>query len=450
MSTNKLINKAIFICIFTGLLAGSCDNDNILEEPGLNTADLSSEVITDWMDLLLVMSKETPGFTPPVAARAFGYIGLTAYESVRLGMPGYRSLQGQLAEFTPGIIPDFEQDLSYHWAIVANSALAEMARGCYGSASPENEQLINDLERKLNETYRSEISESIFLRSVMQGKSIGTDMLAFTNSDGQALCFKTNFPESYTPPAGEGLWEPTPPEFRRALQPYWGDVRPFLAQNISEVQPEAPPSYSLDPGSAFYNETIEVYNAVKNLTSEQRAIAEFWSDDPGSTITPPGHSLSILRQVLETENANLAMAAEAFAKLGIGLHDAFVSCWKSKYTFNLVRPISVIHAHIDPDFEIPLTTPPFPEYTSGHSVQSGAAAQILTDLFGSNYAFTDSTNASRSDIDNAPRTFGSFFDFADEAAISRLYGGIHYRAAIDRGLLQGKEIGKNVGSLRFK
>ncbi len=127
---------------------------------------------------------------------------------------------------------------------------------------------------------------------------------------------------------------------------------------------------------------MEVYATVRNLTAKQRVIADFWNDDPGKTATPPGHSIAILKQVLEDENASLAKSAEAFAKLGMAVHDAFVSCWNAKYTYNLVRPITVIHRFIDPGFAIPLTTPPFPEYPSGHSVQSGAAAQILTDLFG--------------------------------------------------------------------
>jgi hypothetical protein len=222
-----------------------------------------------------------------------------------------------------------------------------------------------------------------------------------------------------------------------------------LTTNVDEALPPAPPAYSTDPASVFWLETTEVYDAVQNLTDEQLVIAEFWSDDPGKTATPPGHSISILKQILEDENADLATAAEAFAKLGMGVHDAFISCWNAKFVYNLVRPITVIHEQMDPAFEIPLSTPPFPEYPSGHSVQSGASAQILTSLFGSNYAFTDRTHESRTDIDGSPRTFNSFDEFADEAAISRLYGGIHFRAAIEKGVEQGKEIGKNISELDF-
>ena len=155
-------------------------------------------------------------------------------------------------------------------------------------------------------------------------------------------------------------------------------------------------------------------------------------------------------QILASEKANLARAAEVYAKLGMGVHDAFVSCWKTKYETNLIRPITYIHEYIDDSWTNPLPTPPFPEYTSGHSVQSGATAQILTDLLGENYAFVDRTHITRTDIDGSARSFSSFYEFADEAAISRLYGGIHYRAAIELGVEQGIEIGKNIGTLQFR
>jgi len=287
-------------------------------------------------------------------------------------------------------------------------------------------------------------------RSVAHGRSVGNALLTFANSDGQEECYKSNFPASYQVPVGEGLWEPTSPSTPIPLQPYWGDVRPFMVGNVDALLPVPPPAYSTDPSSAFYLEAMEVYEAVQNLTPEQKVIAEFWSDDPGNIATPPGHSYSIMMQILTDEGADLARTAVVYAKLGMGVHDAFVSCWNAKYHYNLVRPITYIHEYIDPAWTLPLSTPPFPEYTSGHSVQSGSTDQILTDLFGDNYAFVDRTHVDRTDIDGSPRSFDSFYDFADEAAISRLYGGIHYRAAIDIGVEQGIEIGKNIATLSFQ
>jgi hypothetical protein len=190
-----------------------------------------------------------------------------------------------------------------------------------------------------------------------------------------------------------------------------------------------------------------VYDTVNGLTPEQEQIARFWSDDPGSSPTPPGHSISITTQVLRLEGASLARAAESYARVAIAVCDAFVCCWYRKYTDNLLRPVTYLQRLVDPEWQPLLITPPFPEYPSGHSVQSGAACQVLTQLFGDGYRFTDHTHDSRG---LAPRSFGSFLEAAREAAISRLYGGIHYRSAIEDGIAQGIRIGDAAGALELR
>jgi hypothetical protein len=236
------------------------------------------------------------------------------------------------------------------------------------------------------------------------------------------------------------------------LQPYWGDNRTFIINKDEQCLLEPPPAYAEDAGTTFYAEAYEVYETVTNLTADQNEIALFWSDDPGTTPTPPGHSISITNQVLRQENASLAVVAEAYAKVGISQADAFILGWYYKYHYNLIRPITYIQNVIDPDWNTPtvtdpVVTPPFPEYPSGHSVQSGAAAQVLTDMFGENYAFTDHTHDARG---LAPRSFVSFYAFSDEAGISRLYGGIHFRAAIQLGIENGKCIGSVVSNVHFR
>ncbi|MGH2767146.1 MAG: vanadium-dependent haloperoxidase [Actinomycetota bacterium] len=177
--------------------------------------------------------------------------------------------------------------------------------------------------------------------------------------------------------------------------------------------------YSEDPSSAFFLEALEVFETVNHLTPEQDTIARFWSDDPGTTSTPPGHSVSMTTQVLREVGVGLDVAAEAYARVGLAVGDAFIACWNVKYRYNLLRPVTYIQRRIDPTWSSLLRTPPFPEYTSGHSIQSGAWAQVMTDLFGT-MAFTDHTNDDRG---FEPRSFSSFFEAAREAAISRLYGG---------------------------
>ncbi|MGH2571821.1 MAG: vanadium-dependent haloperoxidase, partial [bacterium] len=212
--------------------------------------------------------------------------------------------------------------------------------------------------------------------------------------------------------------------------------------------------------SAFELEAQEVYDTVNEIrlagpTDERFVIADFWADNPGPTATPPGHWISIASIVLDAENADLGTAAETYARLGIAVSDAFISCWYTKYQTNLIRPISYIQNVSGPINDpawvtlTPTPTPPFPEYTSGHSVQSGAASRVLEAMFGTAYAFVDDTHANRNPP-LSPRSFSSFAAAADEAAVSRLYGGIHYRAAIDLGVQQGRLIGDLVNDIPFR
>jgi hypothetical protein len=215
--------------------------------------------------------------------------------------------------------------------------------------------------------------------------------------------------------------------------------------SLGDLDPGPPPAFSIDVASAFFGEALEVYETVSTLTAEQEAIVRFWADDPGRTATPAGHSTSILTELLRREDRSLAAAAEGYARLGMALCDAFIACWRTKFRYNLVRPITYIRANIDPAFgdPLPVTTPPFPEYTSGHSVQSGAAATVLSALFGS----TSFTDHSHDRLGLSARSFASFDAFAEEAAVSRLYGGIHFRSAIERGLAQGRRIGSAAAAL---
>ena len=271
-------------------------------------------------------------------------------------------------------------------------------------------------------------------------------IFAWSAGDGGHEGYLRNFPP-YTPPVGPGLWVPTPPAFSPALQPFWGANRTLAIADGRAVSPGDHPPYSEQAWSLFRGEAEEVYTAVNSLTPEQEAIARFWSDDPGQTATPPGHSISITTQVLRQEGSTLADAAEAYARVGIAVSDAFVACWFQKYRYNLLRPVTYVRALIDPGWVPLLVTPPFPEYPSGHSVQSGAAFQVLTDLFGKRYAFVDHTHDVRG---LPPRSFDSFLDAAREAALSRLYGGIHFRAAIDNGITQGRRIGQRVSALPLR
>lgn len=382
---------------------------------------------------------KTELLTPPLASRTFGYTGVALYEALVGGMPGYQSMVGQLNEFDSA--PSIDPALEYHWPTVANAALGRIMWGLYKDR-PAARASIRALYDEYAKQFRAILSQETYQRSALHGRAVAKAVEQWSRADG----FKEYNACAYTPPVGEGLWVPTPPLYAPALQPCWGMLRTSATPDGSYSDPGPHPEYSVVPGSPFYIEAEEVFNTVSNLTQEQLEIALFWSDDPGATGTPPGHSISICRQIIEQEGIMLDGAAEAYARVGLAVHDAFINCWWSKFEYNLLRPVTYIRELWDPTWLPPLGTPPFPEYTSGHSVQSGAAFQVMYDMWG-DIPFTDHTHDDRG---LAPRSFNTFFEAAEEAAISRLYGGIHYRAAIDLGVSQGMMVGNAVSGLAWQ
>jgi hypothetical protein len=421
-------------------LAGGLLRADLAAASSPGAAAYGAQVPAAWFDLALDLVRGTPGFSPPVASRAFGYSGVALYEAIAPGTRGRRSLASRLNALTP---PPAPAHGIFHWPTVANSALASILRSLFPTAPHAAAEAIAALEERFASSARSTLPARIYLRSVARGRVVSGHVFEWSRADGGHEGFARNFP-AYTPPVGPGLWEPTPPGFLSALQPFWGTNRPF-AQPLyrSSCSPPPPPAYSEVAGSPFQREASECHSIASDLTPEQEAIARFWSDDPGATATPPGHSLSILTQIVRLLDVELDRAAEAYAKVGIAVADAFIACWRTKYEHHLLRPVTCIRRVIDPGWTPLLVTPPFPEYTSGHSVQSAAAARVLTDLFG-DVAFTDRTHEQRG---LPARSFRSFMAAADEAAISRLYGGIHFRSAIERGLQQGGCVGRRASAV---
>lgn len=421
------------------------------EIPTPLATELDAKMANDWFSLAIELTKGTSGFTPPVAARSYAYSALTLYEAIVPGMPGYQSMQGHLNSLADGALPAINPALSYHWGICGNRAMALLFTKLYPGAPADLKAKIGALEDQYQQSYSKTVSADVVDRSIAFGEGIALAMYDYARTDGQFESFNSNYPVSYTVPTGAGLWVPTPPLFQAIpLQPYWGKVRPFLTDNVETTQPPVPPDFSKVSTSAYYVQALEVYAVGSNLKAGDIKAAQFWNDETGKSGTPAGHALAITRQVLQHEKSSLAKAAEVYAKVGMGLHDGFISCWKAKYQYNTIRPISYIKFQIDPIFAPLLATPPCPEYPSYHAVAMGATAQILSDMYGYDYAFSDQANAGRTDIDGTPRSFASFLDAADEAALSRIYGGVSYRAAIEAGKEQGIKIGKLVGGVEFK
>ncbi|WP_055046119.1 vanadium-dependent haloperoxidase [Devosia sp. A16] len=391
-------------------------------------------ILRDWYTLMNELVRHTATYSPPVASRSFAYLGITAFEAAVGGSDKLTSLVGQLHGLDQ--VPQREAGAGYDETVVISAAMSDAIVFYFGNTGPTGQRAINRAQSKWRALAVDGVPEDVVQRSEAFGKAMAAAIFAWSQNDGGATVLNMGFPYEYELPKGDDKWVPTSlvRQQQLPLLPEWGHNRTFATPDGTACPLPGNPTYSTEPGSDFYKQAEEVYETVKDATPEQMAIARFWSDDPMLSMTPPGHWVSIALQVAEREDLPLDDNVDLLARMGIAMSDAFVGCWRQKYVYDLVRPITYIKKVIDPKWEPILNTPPFPEYPSGHSTVSGAMDAVLTAFFGDNYAFEDKTG---SPDGRNPRHYASFHEAALEAGISRLYGGIHFRSAIEDGLAQG-------------
>ena len=445
------MKKVFYLLAFTAIVWRCTPADQVnpvITSPAANvTANYSADFLHDWINLECLLVKETPGFFPPQAARVFGLTGVTAYEAAYRGIPGARSLTSQLNGFGSYPMPPADAlSVQYHWSIVTNAAVAEIMRFSFGkSLSAENLGTLNKLEAANFELFRKEApSRAVAELSQKLGKEIAAAVFEYSKTDGGHEAYLTPFSKTHKLPVGPDKWVPTNSKFPSPLCPDWDKCRPMLASNMAYAVSPKPVAFSTDPKSEFYKIALQVYNTVKNVTPEQVEIAKFWADDPFATCTPTGHTFGILTQLLKETNATLEKSVVAYAKLGIAENDAFITCWKLKYDYNLIRPVSYIQKYIDPNFKTVIGTPPFPAYTSGHATESAVGERVFIEMFTNGdgaYPLTDRTQLRHG---LGIRKFTNFKQASEECADSRLFGGIHYDMDNKRGLQMGRALGDNV------
>ncbi|MBX2962921.1 MAG: vanadium-dependent haloperoxidase [Cyclobacteriaceae bacterium] len=382
-------------------------------------------------------------FSPPVASRIYAYSSIAAYEAAVPGNAEYVSLAGQLNGLTETPKPDTAKQYCFELASV--HALALVGKALIFSEA----EMLTFHEQTLAEFKSSGMPKGMYENSVAYGEEVAKHILAWSGSDNYK---QTRTFEKYTVPLHDpSKWRPTPPAYMDGIEPSWNKIRPFVIDSANQFVPEPPTPFSTEPKSKFYQEAMEVFEAVKSANGEYEEIANFWDCNPfkmnvrghvmfaTKKISPGGHWINITNLSCRIAKNDFFETAEAYTRVSLALADGFIVCWDEKYRSKLVRPETYINQFIDEDWLPLLQTPPFPEHTSGHSVISAAASVILTDLYGEDFHFVDSTEL---EFGLPARTFTSFKHASDEAAISRLYGGIHYRPAIDEGVKQGVQVGE--------
>ncbi|MBC7921741.1 MAG: vanadium-dependent haloperoxidase [Ferruginibacter sp.] len=382
-------------------------------------------------------------FSPPVASRVYAYPTIAAYEVLIHDYPAYQSLAGQLNGFEG--VPQPEAGLPYCFPLASVRAFLSVGRTLTFSGDR-----FDGFEADAYGKFRAMgVPDDVYDRSMRYGEAVAKSVMAYASKDG----YKETRGFRHTVSREPGHWAPTPPAYMDAIEPNWFKIRPFVLDSCNQFAPVAPYPYSQAKGSDFEQEMREVYETTQNLTDEQRKIASFWDCNPfvvhtsghvtfaTKKITPGGHWLGITAIATRQTKSGLMPTLEAYTHVAIALADGFISCWDEKYRSDRIRPETAINANLDVNWVPLLQTPPFPEYPSGHSVISTAAAEALTNLYGDRLAYTDSTEVA---FGLPPRSFTSFREAAREAAVSRLYGGIHFRSAIVNGSEEGRKVGEFV------
>lgn len=416
-----------------GLLILPQSNRALAQETSVPANELEPTILVKWMQLLYDRV-EAEKISAPAASRLYAYAGITGYQSILPGMPDGISMSGQVTSLPD--MPTVEEGKIYDWVTVANGALSSVISGLFPKTATDTQKAVQNLRESEAKTRQGTIDPAIVKRSMEYGDTVAKTILDWVATDNYAETRSMK----WTIPAGDpSLWVLTAKDMKPA-EPFWGQIRPFAlySADACAVQPNL--TFDTKKDSSFYMQALEVKTVGDNLTNEQKDIARFWVDTPGQTGTPAGHWVLIENQLTDVLDLKLERASMMYALVGIALGDSFISAWSLKYQINLIRPVSYIQKYIDPNWQSFIASPGFPEYPSGHSVVSEAAAEVLTRMFGT-IAFTDRSGQKHN---LGVRSFTSFEAAASEAAISRLYGGIHYRAAIENGMKQGRCIGDNV------
>jgi PAP2 superfamily len=411
-----------------------------------NAGEMSQEaVLATWYKLILNLVRHTATYSPPVASRNFAYLAVTAYEATASGDDHLISLQGQLRDLKT--LPQREKGKAYDEALVLNAALDAATHNFFSNTGPTGQRVLALTSQKMNSDVSAKVANEVKKRSVAYGQKLAAAVFDWSKTDGGAVVENMGFPMAYDLNKAPGHWVPTSQLRLQQLPllPNWGKNRTFAMPAGTTCNLPAPPVFSEDKTSEFFKQAKEVYDTKNSLTPDQKLIARFWSDDPMLSSTPPGHWIGIATEIIDRDKLSVAKSVDVMARLSFAVADGFIGCWNTKMQYDLLRPLTYIKKNIDPKWETLLITPPFPEYPSGHSTQSGAAAAVLTQFFGEKFGFDDATHQHDG---FKPRHFISFWQAANEAGISRLYGGIHFRAAVDRGLEQGKCIGAYANQLK--
>ena len=404
-------------------------------------------LMNDWYRLALDIETDIEGIAVPVAGRFYGYFGFLPM-AIEMHQKGQLD---QLTAYFPQLhLEELKAGKPTSFGPAYNKAARLFISRYYINIPYHLNKRAEDIENKWNHKWMEELGPELTENSKSLGRDIANAVYNWSAEDKQGhQAYLHNFEKDYSPPQGEGRWREDDEHPMPALLPHWGEVCPFVIKTDEYIAMPLPP-YSTEHNSVYYIQALELFTISAPLSYENKWISEFWSDDVrGLTFTPAGRWISILDQFVQINSVPRETAIEAYFKVGIGLSDALVACWNSKYVYNLERPQDYIRKNIHEDWRAFHHSPNFPSYPSGHSAIGGVSATILENLFGNVIDFTDKSHIGRIEFLGKPRHYNSFRQMAEESAYSRRPLGVHYRMDCQEGLRLGEEIGKKINQIKF-
>jgi hypothetical protein len=428
---NRLSIASYFLAFIMSIaMISSCKKHDF---PGKPSSMYSADVLDKWIGMQLRLMKNATGIQNQAFSRHYAYSGVAALEALAPGLPSHSKWTKKWNGLTGLPTPQYLK--RYYYPANVNAAMAAINRAMFPNAGSADKMAIDSLEAAFNTQFLKTQPASVINRSNQFGKAVADAVYTWCETDDYK-----NANNDYTAPTGPSMWVPTPPQFSKPAAPYWGNNRTIVTGSLANAEPPAPIPYSEDSKSEFYKMVKHVYDVAKNATDDQKAAATFWRDVPG--VSSPGHWLSVLQQLIRKTNTKLDKAAVAYALSGAAINDAIISCWKTKYKYTLVRPVTYVsNVMKDTTWKTNIGTPGHPEYSSGHAVLSGAGAAVLQEIFGNVGTITDRTYEY---MGLPARTYPSITAIAVEAANSRVWAGIHYQKTADLGLIEGQKVASNI------
>lgn len=420
----------------------------------------SRELTIQWGETTTEVMRWMNVKTPTNNARVLGYMGVALYEALVHADSSQVSLVNQLQGLAA--LPQPKTGVQYYWPLVAHytqDSLFRLLNPYPEMMSDNGKYLLDTASKSILKSISASIPDPVISNSKQLGWEIARAIYQWSLNDGSQSFYNKPFDPGYLFPKGPSFWEP--PIGGQVITEYpmharWGQVRRFVPANSSLPVPAILP-YSTDPASEYYKQYKAVYDKNFTLTQTEKDIAYWWADDPNEpSFSPPGHSYRIAGTLIRKGNLGLVRAAEVYARTGLAVADAFMHCWKIKYTYHNERPSSFARRTFDPNFFQYWPEPPFPGFPSGHSTQAASSATVWEGVFGTSFPFTDTTNTNQTRIFpvyrilDFSRSFNTLWDAALEAGQSRIYGGIHTRQDNETGLGEGRKVGNSINALRWR